>query len=141
MQITRQADYAIRAVLYLSRLGPNARASTAEIARKQLIPSTFLAKIVSQLASVGVVRATRGARGGVALARPPEAISLLEIVEAIDGPMTLNECVREPDRCPMTNSCPVRTVWCDTQAALAKQLAQANFGQLIKKNGAHAGKN
>ncbi|HKZ69025.1 MAG TPA: Rrf2 family transcriptional regulator [Anaerolineales bacterium] len=135
MQITRQADYAVRAVMYLSKLGTNARVSTAEIAREQSIPTTFLAKIVSQLASSGVVRATRGARGGVTLARPPEEISLLEIVEAIDGPMALNECVLDASRCPMSVECPVRPVWCDVQSTLARQLAQANFGLLVKHNG------
>ncbi len=138
MQITRQADYAVRAVLYLAKLGPNSRASTAQIAKEQLIPTTFLAKIVSQLAAVGVVRATRGARGGVTLARPAADISLLEIVETIDGPMALNECVIEPDRCPMSTACPVRTVWCDAQVKLATQLAQTNFAQLIQPNGLSA---
>lgn len=138
MQITRQADYAVRAVLYLAKLGPTGRASTAQIAREQKIPTTFLAKIVSQLAAVGVVRASRGARGGVTLARAADEISMLEIIEAIDGPMALNECVVDPDRCSMSNTCPVRSVWCDAQARLAAQLAQTNFGQLIKPNGARA---
>ena len=132
MQITRQADYAVRATLYLSHLGPNVRTSTAQIAREQSIPPTFLAKIVAQLASAGVVRATRGARGGVKLARPPEEISLLEIIEAIDGPMLLNECVAEPDRCPLSENCPVRSVWCEAQMNLVAQLSQTNFGQLMK---------
>jgi Rrf2 family protein len=132
MQITRQADYAVRAVLYLARLGSEGRASTAQIAREQQIPTTFLAKIVSQLAAVGVVRATRGAGGGVTLARAPENISLLEIVETIDGPMALNECVIEPQRCPMSSDCPVRDVWCDAQSLLVRKLAQTDFGQLLK---------
>lgn len=138
MQITRQADYAVRAVLYLAQLGPNARASTALIAREQLIPTTFLAKIVSQLAAAGMVRATRGARGGVSLARSPEEISLLEIVEAIDGPVMLNDCVTEPHQCPMSDDCAVRSVWCDAQAKLVTHLAQTNFGQLLKTNGSKA---
>jgi Rrf2 family protein len=132
MQITRQADYAVRAVLYLAKLGPNGRASTAQIARDQLIPTTFLAKIISQLAAVGVVRATRGARGGVTLARPPEEITLLEIIETIDGPMALNECVTEPHRCPMSDDCSVREVWCEAQAKLVAHLSQTNFGRLLQ---------
>jgi len=136
VQITRQADYAVRAVLYLAQIGPNARASTAQIARERLIPTTFLAKIVSQLAAAGVVRATRGARGGVSLARAPEEISLLEIVEAIDGPVMLNECATEPHQCPMSDECSVRTVWCDAQAKLVAHLAQTNFAQMLQGNGA-----
>jgi Rrf2 family protein len=102
MQITRQADYALRAILYLarhemSRHEPDWRpATTSKIAEKKLIPTSFLAKIISQLQISGLVKTDRGARGGVALARKPEEISLLEVVEAIDGPITLNECTQDP---------------------------------------------
>jgi Rrf2 family protein len=130
MQITRQADYAVRAVSYLARLGPGARASTSQIARDQNIPSTFLAKIVSQLSSAGVLRATRGARGGVTLARSPEAISLLEIVEVIDGPLALNDCVIDPANCTLADNCNIREVWCEAQADLVRRLGQTKFAQL-----------
>ena len=64
MTITRQADYAVRAVLYLCQHGPTARIVTSEIGREQHIPVTFLAKIIAQLSSAGIVRSTRGAHGG-----------------------------------------------------------------------------
>jgi Rrf2 family protein len=132
MQITRQADYAVRAVMHLARLGPGVRASTAQIAAEQKIPPTFLAKIVSQLSSAGILRATRGARGGVTLARPAGEISMLEIVEAIDGPVLLNECVRNPSACPLGEQCVVQSIWCEAQAGLVSRLAQTNFGRLIE---------
>ena len=87
MQITRQADYAVRAVYHLSKLEPGERAATSQIAKAQQIPPSFLAKIVSQLSVAGLLQTSRGARGGVSLARSPEEISLLEVIEAIDGPM------------------------------------------------------
>jgi Rrf2 family protein len=130
MQITRQADYAVRAVLHLARLGPEGQASTANIAQEQHIPSTFLAKIVSQLAGAGLLVARRGARGGVRLARPAEAISLLQVVEAIDGPVLLNECLADPQNCPLSPACPVCAVWNDAQFGLVQKLSQTNFGQL-----------
>lgn len=133
MQITRQADYAVRAVLYLARSTPNSRTATAHIAQAQSIPLTFLAKIVSQLSVAGIVQATRGAHGGVTLARPPEEISLLEIVEAIDGPVHLNECVSDPSVCPMGQDCTVHAVWCEAQAELVQKLRQTNFGQLAQR--------
>lgn len=136
MQITRQADYAVRAVLYLAQIGPGGRASTAVIAREQKIPLTFLAKIVSQLSSAGIVRATRGAHGGVALARPAEDISLLEIVEAIDGPVMLSECTINPDTCTMSDDCVVRVVWCETRADMVKRLGQTRFDYLAKAKSA-----
>lgn len=142
MQITRQADYAVRAVLYLARLGPGGRASTAQIAREQKIPLTFLAKIVSQLSSAGVVRATRGAHGGVALARSADEVSLLDIIEAIDGPVMLSECTLNSDTCTMSDDCVVRVVWCETRADLVARLGQTKFASLVyassNGNGKHA---
>jgi Rrf2 family protein len=94
MQITRQADYAVRAVLHLARMGNTERAATSTVAKEQNIPPSFLAKIISQLSIAGLLHTSRGARGGVTLAREPKDITLLEVVEAIDGPIQLNECVR-----------------------------------------------
>jgi len=90
MQITRQADYALRAILYLSRLNKNARAATRLIAEEMQIPISFLAKIVSQLSIAGLINTSRGARGGVSLVREPQKISVLEVVEAIDGAPTIH---------------------------------------------------
>jgi Rrf2 family protein len=130
MQITRQADYAVRAVLYLSGLDNGRRAPTSEIAQEQHIPPSFLAKIVSQLSVAGVVQTSRGARGGVSLARSSDKISLLEVVEAIDGPIMLNECVHDTNACVFGDDCPVRDVWCNAQGALAKTLGGTTFAAL-----------
>jgi len=127
MQITRQADYAVRAVLYLAQLGPEQRAATSQIAQQQQIPPSFLAKIVSQLSVAGLLQTSRGARGGVSLARPPEQISMLEVVEAIDGPILLNECVSPNGVCAFGDNCPMKPVWCDTQAQLVQRLKAATF--------------
>ncbi len=127
MQITRQADYAVRAVLYLSELGPDQRAATSQIAEDQQIPPSFLAKIVSQLSVAGLLQTSRGARGGVSLARNPEEISLLEVVEAIDGPIMLNECVTDNGVCVFGDTCPMRPVWCDAQAELVQRLRVSTF--------------
>jgi Rrf2 family protein len=135
MQITRQADYAVRAVLYLAEQGSNGRAPTSRIAQEMRIPPSFLAKIVSQLSVAGVVQTSRGARGGVSLAREPKGISLLEVIEAIDGPITLNECVPDRSACVFGDDCPVHDIWCETQTKLVEQLGKADFGALLKKNG------
>lgn len=132
MQITRQADYAVRAVLYLAQLGPEKRAATSQIAQEQAIPPSFLAKIVSQLSVAGLLQTSRGARGGVSLARDPEQISLLEVVEAIDGPILLNECVSGNGACTFGEDCPMRPVWCDAQAELVDRLQTTNFGKFVQ---------
>jgi Rrf2 family protein len=131
MQITRQADYAVRAVLYLAELGTKQRAATSQVAQEQRIPPSFLAKIISQLSIAGLLHTSRGARGGVTLAREPEDITLLEVVEAIDGPIMLNECVGDSSTCTFDKDCPLRPVWCDAQEELVKRLKTTNFAGLL----------
>ena len=134
MQITRQADYAIRAVLYISKLGTSQRAATSQIAKEQRIPPSFLAKIISQLSIAGLLQTSRGARGGVMLAREPGSITLLDVVEAIDGPIALNECVTDDTACSFGDECPLRPIWCDAQEDLVKRLKATNFSQFAAMN-------
>jgi Rrf2 family protein len=129
MQITRQADYAVRAMMYLAQLRPDERAATGTIAKEKSIPPSFLAKIVSQLSVAGLLQTSRGARGGVSLAKPAESISLLDVVEAIDGPILLNDCVGELSTCIYDEDCPLKPVWCDAQKLLVEHLSKANFAQ------------
>jgi Rrf2 family protein len=127
MQITRQADYALRAMLYLSKLEPTQRAATSAIADSKKIPPSFLAKIISQLSIAGLIHTSRGARGGVTLARAPKDISVLEVVEAIDGPISLNECTLSPEGCPFSDECPIHDLWCGTQSELIEKLRKTTF--------------
>jgi len=133
MQITRQADYALRAMIYLAQQEPNQRSATSQIADVQRIPPSFLAKIISQLSIAGLIHTSRGARGGVSLARSPEAISVLEVVEAIDGPLMLNECSQDPDACPFGGDCALRPLWCDTQAEMVDRLRKTTFAAVLSK--------
>lgn len=132
MQITRQADYAVRAVLHLARVGNAERSATSMIAKEQNIPPSFLAKIISQLSIAGLLHTSRGARGGVTLARDPKDITLLEVVEAIDGPIQLNECVGDNGVCTFDDHCPIKPVWCDAQDELVKRLKGTNFAQMLQ---------
>ncbi len=138
MQITRQADYALRAMLYLAREYPkkDERAATSKIAEEQEIPASFLAKIISQLSIAGLIQTSRGAKGGVRLARKPEEISLLDVVEAIDGPISLNECVDDPSVCSFGDNCPIHDVWCEAKAQLVRKLRDATFDKLLEKENA-----
>jgi Rrf2 family protein len=131
MQITRQADYAVRTVLHLARMGDQGLAATRTVAQEQNIPPSFLAKIISQLAIAGLLHTSRGARGGVTLARDPKDITLLEVVEAIDGPIQLNICVDGEDACTFEENCPARPVWCDVQSQLVSRLRGTSFGDLL----------
>ena len=133
MQITRQADYAVRAVLHLAQMKNGDRAATSIVAKEQHIPPSFLAKIISQLSIAGLLHTSRGARGGITLARDPKEITLLEVIEAIDGPIQLNECVGEDGVCTFDSTCPIKSVWCDAQDELVARLKRTDFGQLLAK--------
>lgn len=133
MQITRQADYALRAMFFLARLEPGQRAATSQIAHERVIPPSFLAKIISQLSIAGLIHTSRGARGGVCLAHSPEEINVLQVVEAIDGPITLNDCTNDAGgSCPFGNECPIHPIWCEAQAALVEKLRSTSFAQLLE---------
>jgi Rrf2 family protein len=127
MQITRQADYALRAIIFLSRLEENEIAVTSLIAEDQKIPPSFLAKIISQLSIAGLIHTSRGARGGVSLAKPTNEISVLDVVEAIDGPIFLNECTKSSGSCPFLDSCPLLEVWREARADLIDKLSNTTF--------------
>jgi Rrf2 family protein len=132
MEITRQADYAVRAVLHVARLPDGKRAPTSAIAREQDIPLPFLAKIISQLAVAGIVDAMRGASGGVRLARPAEDVTLLDVIQVIDGPVALNRCVSNGDSCPREDFCPIHDVWVEVQEDLIAKLSARTFAELAK---------
>lgn len=133
MQITRQADYAVRAVLHLARNNEQ-RIATSMIAEEQRIPPSFLAKIISQLSIAGLLHTSRGARGGVTLAREAKDITLLEVIEAIDGPIQLNECVGDNGSCSFDDDCPLRPVWCDAQEELVGRLKSTTFASMLIKD-------
>ncbi len=127
MQITHQADYAVRTILYLSRLEANQRVSTSEIAAFNHIPPSFLTKIISQLAIAGLIHTSRGARGGVWLARQPQAISLLDVLIAIDGNLALNQCVADPGDCSFSPNCLIHKFWKETCCEMVDRLKATTF--------------
>jgi Rrf2 family protein len=133
MEISRRTDYGVRVILDLASLQDGERASTQEIAERQSIPAPFLAKIVSQLSTSGLVETYRGARGGVVLARPPGEINLLDVIEALDGPIRLNRCALEPNACPREEKCPVHDIWVEAQRDLTQMLTSVTFDTLARQ--------
>ncbi|MGQ9752966.1 MAG: RrF2 family transcriptional regulator [Thermoanaerobaculaceae bacterium] len=128
--IGRHTDYASRIVLHLASLEDGAQVSAAEIASRRLLPPAFVRRIVGKLASAGILRTTRGAGGGVALAGSAAEISLLDIVVAMEGGLLLNACVDEPSACPLAVSCPVHCAWTDATRQLAARLGEVRFDRL-----------
>jgi Rrf2 family iron-sulfur cluster assembly transcriptional regulator len=91
-----------------------------------------LAKIISQLSMSGLVSTYRGSGGGVSLGRPASEISLLHVIEALDGPVRLNRCAIEPDACPRNGHCPVHHIWAKAQNDLTDLLSSTTFDDLVE---------
>ena len=130
MEISREADYAVRAVLELATHEKGVRLSSAEIAERQEIPAPFLTKILTRLASAGIVSTYRGVNGGVILSRAAGEISLLEVVEAIEGPISLNRCQRHPDLCPRECDCAIHPAWGLLRGQLRNSMDEVKFSTL-----------
>lgn len=133
MQLTRQADYAIRALLHLSAAEPGNVVQTKEIASSEGIPEKYLPTIMRTLARAGLVRTLRGNQGGVLLARGPEDINLLEVIEAIEEPIMLNRCLRDEGECSRESFCPVHPVWDRIQQTLIDRLESTSFADLASE--------
>jgi len=87
MHVTAKADYAVRAVVELADSSQESPRKVDEISRAQAIPLSFLENILTQLRSTGIVRSQRGPEGGYWLARPPEELSLAQVIRAVEGPL------------------------------------------------------
>ena len=92
MRLTSLADYAVVMMAAAARHGGEARLSAALLAEETGVPLPTAQKLMGQLAAAGLLTSTRGAGGGFALARPDEAISLADIIEAVEGPIALTQC-------------------------------------------------
>jgi len=115
LRISRKIDYAIRAMIHLASIPPGTVVPFREIGRQMDVPEDFLAKIMKTLVDQGVVRSTRGPRGGYKLARPAETINVLEIIEAAEGPVAVNVCLDDDDACSRQSFCTMTSIWREGQ--------------------------
>jgi Rrf2 family protein len=132
IRINRKTDYAIRVVLALAKRPPGARLSTDDIQKEMLIPRSYSARIVAELARLGVLETIPGPNGGLQLARRAEDITMLEVMAGIDGPIMLSECLCGPDICPLGSGCPVRLRIGGIQAMMLEELENTTFQDLAE---------
>jgi Rrf2 family protein len=131
--VSRGADYAIRAMLDVASQSEGSRTVTEQIALRQEIPGAFLSKVVAQLTQSGLLRTQRGASGGVFLGRAAEEISLLQVVEAVQGPVVLNLCTGPYDGCTRADTCPAHPVFRQAQQGLAGALDKATLAEIAAR--------
>jgi Rrf2 family protein len=90
-------------------------------------------RVVTRLAGAGFIITTRGSEGGIVLARPASDISLLDVVEAMEGPLALNQCVVEETICPLVPTCSIHETWVHARNLIRSHLQQITFEQLAGK--------
>jgi Rrf2 family iron-sulfur cluster assembly transcriptional regulator len=131
MRLTRAGEYAVRCVLYLAGRPTGEVISRREVATAMDIPDPFLSKIAQQLAKAGIIEIIQGAKGGYRLLVSSEKVTLLDVVEAISGEISLNDCLMRPGACSRSPTCKVHQVWQKAREQLRETLRQATIDQLL----------
>ena len=133
MIITRATEYSIRAVLHMAEKYPAAVVSKQEICEAEDITPAFLTKILQPLIREGLVRSKRGVAGGFALAKNPSRLTLLDVMQAVDEPITLNVCLREGHTCERECTCPVHDLWAEARTRFEEIFSRCSIADLVAK--------
>jgi Rrf2 family transcriptional regulator, cysteine metabolism repressor len=130
MKISPAAEFAIRGALVLAERYGEGPTTLDSICEARDLSKQYLVKIFALLARAGLVTAVRGKLGGYLLAREPSQISLLDLVEAVEGPVAVNFCQHSPPRCDQTE-CGLRSMWAEIQDFICDKLGNTTLGQCL----------
>jgi len=144
MRLSKRGEYGLRAMIDIAATHKEAQSSTGsgmvqikEIAQRQHIPMKFLEQILLTLKNAGLLRSRMGVGGGYYLARPPDQISLGQIIRILDGPLAPIRCVSqtayEPCGCPDERTCGLRLIMLDVRNAIANILDQTTLADVIDR--------
>lgn len=134
MRLSSMADYAVVTMSAAARHCGGARVSAAQLASETGLPAPTVQKLVSKLSAAGLIKSVRGAGGGFKLARPAAAITLADIVEAVEGPIAMTACIDGHD-CTLESACSVRPHWPVVNEALRGALAGVPLTRLAQLEG------
>lgn len=131
LRISKLTDYGTVVMTCLARESDRLQAVSAIAAETRMAPPT-ISKILKQLAHEGLVISQRGAKGGYTLARPPEQISMIEIIDALEGRVGLTECGSSPGLCTQESLCSIRTNWQRINGAVREALAGVSLAEMAE---------
>lgn len=135
MNISRRTDYAIRMLMEVGRRDGEP-VSVRELAESQGVPYAFARSIQRDLVAAGFAESRRGAAGGLMLARPASTITLLDVVEAMQGPISCSVCTRDPDWCSRMGGCGIHSVWRGADELVRRYLGTRDLeGLLLEERG------
>jgi FeS assembly SUF system regulator len=132
LRISKLTDYGIVLLAHFARRAPGATCNARELAEATGLPFPAVGKVLKSLATEGLLISHRGAKGGYTLARPPGAISVVEIIEALEGPIALMACSAGPGHCSQESTCCVRDPWQTIHGAVRGALAGVTLGGLAQ---------
>ena len=107
-----------------------------DIAERQGISAKYLWQIMNLLKTAGLVRGTRGPKGGYILLRDPATINLLDVIQILEGPVTLVECVDDPAFCSRVENCVAHTVWDEVSQAIRSALQKITLAEILRRHAA-----
>jgi FeS assembly SUF system regulator len=137
MRLSSLADYAVVMMSAAARHCGQAQMNAAQLAEETGLPLPTVQKLVSKLSAAGLLRSTRGAGGGFKLARPAVAVSLADVIEAIEGPIAMTSCVdsskhAKGEHCGLEGTCRVQPHWAIVNSAVRGALADINLMSLTR---------
>lgn len=130
-RISRRLDYGLQLMVVLASEEEKQPLSTASIAEKLQMPLPFMHQIAHTLMQNGLIKAKPGPRGGLFLSRQAREITLLQIVQALEGPVVLNPCLDGQEGCSYTNGCTSQFFWSDLQQKIVLHLESVSLDQLV----------
>ena len=133
MQLTRAADYAVRVMIHLATRAEDERTLLPALAKATGAPSSFLSKVLQALSRAGLIASWRGQLGGFAILQRGREASIRGVIEAIDGPIQLNVCLRHGPSCSRKCWCPAHLVWVKAQTAMVEVLNAATIADLAQE--------
>ena len=132
--IKRNTDYALRAMLNLANNYGKKLVSSRSISKEEKIPYQLTCKLMQKLNKAKLVKSTMGPKGGFELSNSPEKISLLEIIEIIQGPLSINKCILGKYNCPNKKKCEIRPKLLEIQTYLGNHLHDLTLADITIKN-------
>jgi len=134
MKLSTRSRYGLRAMHELALNYNNGPVSIKKISEKQDISSKYLHALLTTLKSNGLVRSIWGSQGGFLLTSPPAEIKLYDIVKALEGPISVVDCVDDSSFCPKTIDCVTREIWVDVSNSIESVLSNISLDSLVKKS-------
>ena len=133
MKLSTKGRYGTRALLELALHKSDDPVSLKDIACRQEISLSYLEQLVSPLVAGGIIRSTKGPRGGISLVKDPSEIKLSDIIQTLEGSVAPAECVDNPDVCDRSPSCVTRDVWSEMKTAMSGVLESTTLQDLVER--------